>query len=1595
MSNDPHPPDFIRNEALGDFSGIKGNYYHFVYALYLLLRGEAQEIHFYAGNDLLNRPPVETEEGDGCGLRLPQTTHDDWVQLKNVSSETAWTPTALFSDETLLLNFVLNGLYSEHFGRTWTVKLVSPATVRGDALRDFLEDPQKFSDLNARFDAILGKAYSKWSEWLRSQEADASSLVAVRGMARSVVEQVAQSPIMPAEHLVDKIQIELLQVFPDSRTATKVAYALRGALMDAGSLEAVQPLPITVTWLEERSGYTLQPQDLLGIDVVRACDRQVERYLPPEWSLIHYASRPDLHAALTEFIASDRPLFVLSGDSGSGKSWASAYLASQLLIGKVRVRIGGSTLLARPSLTALLADALQSFARAEASAEEIKRLLIGAAADPARGPLVLVLDDLPLSQNVAAFGDALERLCLEARDLGAKIVLAVRQSIWQRLSTPRLLAPYLFRRTGSLQDPPPYSYALTRLSDAEMADVLERRLPVTFPVRRLALILRQPAFAALNNPYLLSIYIRHLVTDDPQNSGPLPSKRIIIRIDSLLDREIEQRFNEAGRRCGCDVGEMQDAQAALVAMLWQERRSGSRPGVILKRLEELIPGLGRGALRALQDEDVLTSAGDLRRHGSNITYSNPQFGDRLTAVWLARRLQQGENILDEMEPGSNDDGVMAALVRGAVDDAVEDPLGWSEEVLGRDGRWLYALSQGLAQRGQDDWRVLTMITAWSSRKEPYSTWNTMRSLGAMTAWSSRARTWVASMYADEEASQMFRGQVALGAALQVVPHWVQRRIRLRLRREIDRPASFMGDNKNRVRFIKGALQPLEQVAHAEAAAVAQALTRWLDAHYRPTRPLGHADVREQFDEVLDSIRGQVAVYGTQEGLDRILEGLASGDVEVRLRAARALLPVAHDRPEAARLALFEQARQERALLPYFLRPLIYYTESDPDDLLDIVQATGALQSLGCATALVLLARIARERPERVHAVLPEGLADGNADWNAVLSEMLSFCWWQYAAAAPQDAQAIHVLEALSSPDASNVTEKFRAFASHGAAIAVLGRIGLDVDGMSAVAREENIAYHVLALEMGTDAFYSDYQKVVLSFAAQIANHPLFRELISRLAETVRLFKQHEIHPVEQPHCEWQYRVAVVSSDFLAALAVHMEDTQALVESLPRDWPALRVCNALLDANTISNQLIGYGCGICAGHANVVGNVSADRDRFLYHLRAAGRLPEAFRSLANGPNFTAESGITRLAVEVSQHPAALLDALHAHVDRGNAIPFLWKWSCESPDWRAVQLGHAFRAAFSEKPFSRSACQLLCELVLGAVHDLPASPLKEQCRSVYSALQDFVSGKDGAIPEITAGPDLIAESHGRAMQVLRDCQREGPLDRAWFQRFIADTAGWVDDVYQWVEDGTVHSGVGKEPGVYFPPALRIALTVASLRAGQEDFVWRWRQDQHVINKALTSGACETVFRGYSQQLGAEEQQATLRSALATVDELLARFPQEAGLWQSRGHLLMLLHEADEARLALETCLSVPAHRKHIHGSAHYNLACALTRLGDVAGAERELRASIPDVPLLTQRAVKDDPDFALLQGEAWFIALVAGLSQGPIGYVPPAPDAEPES
>src|SRR5262245_20508895 len=75
------------SEARGDASNLKGTDYHLLYALWLLLCGDAREVAFFAGNDLLSSPIAPVSPADALNsvisLRSSEADVEDvWIQLK-------------------------------------------------------------------------------------------------------------------------------------------------------------------------------------------------------------------------------------------------------------------------------------------------------------------------------------------------------------------------------------------------------------------------------------------------------------------------------------------------------------------------------------------------------------------------------------------------------------------------------------------------------------------------------------------------------------------------------------------------------------------------------------------------------------------------------------------------------------------------------------------------------------------------------------------------------------------------------------------------------------------------------------------------------------------------------------------------------------------------------------------------------------------------------------------------------------------------------------------------------------------------------------------------------------------------------------------------------------------------------------------------------------------------------------------------------------------------------------------------------------------------------------------------------------------------
>ena len=154
----------VEREARGDWRNFKGDYYHLLYAIWLLLHEEGVHVAFYRGNDLLASPPAPRVQTKVLLSALdPSSNRDIWIQLKSTSSR--WNCTSLMKD--VLFNFVYNALSSSLNEHTWEARLVTQAAVAQDELKmlvEVLASTKSKESPNLRlFDKEVNRAFTEWT----------------------------------------------------------------------------------------------------------------------------------------------------------------------------------------------------------------------------------------------------------------------------------------------------------------------------------------------------------------------------------------------------------------------------------------------------------------------------------------------------------------------------------------------------------------------------------------------------------------------------------------------------------------------------------------------------------------------------------------------------------------------------------------------------------------------------------------------------------------------------------------------------------------------------------------------------------------------------------------------------------------------------------------------------------------------------------------------------------------------------------------------------------------------------------------------------------------------------------------------------------------------------------------------------------------------------------------------------------------------------------------------------------------------------------------------------------------------------------------
>lgn len=1584
------------DEIRGDWSNIKGTEYHFLYALWLLLRKHEASVSFYQGNDLVVQPQVvrasapplasaEIDNSDEYLIPVPLYAQhgatDEWVQLK--ATKRPWSPSLLMS-KNLLINFIHNAMHSERLGRSWSVSLVTEGLVQRSAVEEFIRSPNSHRDLNKKLTEVVDAARERlrtdgWS----AAEIEPSNL---RSVALAVLSQLAKSEPVPLGMLKSDIEVELTHAYPDRDVVIQIGGSLIGAMLHDAGLGPAGARPYDADWINQAAGRPVIKLGLLSDNPVAACTEAVKRAafeLRYEPGL--FTTRVRLKNALGRFMSADETLFVLVGGSGSGKTWGVVNWADEELGERLRLLIPGSDLDERTTLKSLVANRLRPFSSAQWEDELILSRLTTAAELEGRGPVTLLIEDLVSTRDVNAFRRNLARIARDCRVHGIKLVLTCQRHVWELHGLgAEMLPDDLFvmnaflpqedcvKAYGSDTAPSPnsaaaqiikeqrYSFLLADFSPEEQRDALRRYLPRE-RADKISDQLRAPGFTLLLSPYLLARYLdRYLDTLKGTNEAPP------MEVDDLLDWYIDDLIQKAALELSSSRDDIRPAFSALVQALWISRPAGLTYAQAVGHLTEEFPERGADAMVALRRFGLLNVEGRVR-------IAEPLVSDRLFAVHAGQQLRQhGDDFLDELNLEA-DAGMVVALLRNET----PDPVTVGEKLMARSGEWAGSVAAGLAQGATDDWRSMAILTTLATSNEERVSSAGYAALGQISARGKRSWKWTAEMYLGDHAQKWHRGARALAGVMEYRPQRVEAAIRTRLTRVLHIDEVFATNLEKRNKWLTNdALDPLRGINHESAAQIGKRIVRRYEHLVG-----GELDWNRDWNFIddLDHSRGRVALLGSGDSLRVLLEELSTGSEVARYRAALALRPFIAERPDAVRAVLIDRltAETDWVVLERLLLIAFHLIERYPDELLAALRQSRALnfgeplQTTGLV--LSLLGNLAGKRHTEVEQLLPSRL-DAHEGWSrALLTEVLAYAWWR---CAERNEIARDRLKALSEPDLTGVSDECIPFALRGSAIALLGLMCVE----QGVSTDELTGKQVFYPNMGKAFLYVETVDLFRKNAALLREHPSFGHFEELLVRSICEEEKMQAHPI-QPVRQAQFRCAVKCLELIVQIAVLMEDPISLLNSLPRDWQAIRAATRLLEMGRTEAQIVGFARDSFAGLEHE-GTLQAVEERRRCQAQLAllpddndhASLQEQRRS-SLGSLFQKPGNALGLSVLAAKEPANVLPHLGYSIQTEHDLPTLYFLVEEARSWQTLLIARVYGRMFNSKLIDLHEARDLCEQMLSAVGGLPDSALCQEYVAVYSAIDALLHNQNVSLPEFPVlSPDptgnLIHSSHlGCAAVVARAIEdRTVPSDGSWIDDYRYDRHNWLETHFYELRHSLLLSGTGFYL-MYFFPAARLALAAAGEQSGFRDPAGclmaerretydQLRDHLKLLNHAsLVDCDADLVIPAVS----AFESRATVT-------------PRDERIQNWLGGVLLRLNRLTEAEAAFQRSLVLPGCQGDARASALYDLACVYAR----QNKENACRSALEESAILKQpgkQLLVEDPDLESIRDRDWFRSLLS--------------------
>jgi len=409
---------------------------------------------------------------------------------------------------------------------------------------------------------------------------------------------------------------------------------------------------------------------------------------------------------LEEFLHSPAPIFILTGRSGTGKSWILAHWAFEVTSGHARLLIPGHLFTEHSSLASLIANELRTLTSLIADDQTLLQKVARPALSSEFGPFVVILDDVrSFFGDSTKFARAVAALVDDAKKHQIKLVISCQLDILRNLKPFSHLRPAdIFQPevSKSLPHADPMdstaSYVLDAFTDGELQEAVSRRVEPG-RVEQVFLRLRDPAFALLRNPYVLNIFLTEATHAPPEAWDAVPSEGVF----SLLDRRITSLLNEASTICGLETSEVRQVLRYVAELLWKHSDAGlSRLG-LHKEIASQFADIGNRALDELFASGVLS-------FDTKVQFSELQIGARLYARNLQEHGQDWTLLFRQLRVESDHDIVVHLVT------LVQDPVKLATHVTEADTRWIPAISEGLSYCNSTDQRIHAAILALARRE---------------------------------------------------------------------------------------------------------------------------------------------------------------------------------------------------------------------------------------------------------------------------------------------------------------------------------------------------------------------------------------------------------------------------------------------------------------------------------------------------------------------------------------------------------------------------------------------------------------------------------------------------------------------------------------------------------------------------------------------------------------------------------------------------------------------------------------------------------------------------------------------------------------